>query len=79
MMTHLERITPSQIKFKIKTWNSSLCDYSDAYILVKGTMIITGTQVEENATTKQTKRGAYKRNKGVIFKNVHHLLIAQVK
>ena len=42
-------------------------------------MIITGTQVEENATGKQTKRGAYKRNKGVIFKNVHHLLIAQAK
>ena len=30
--------TNSQIKFKTLTWRSSLCDYSDAYILVSGTM-----------------------------------------
>ena len=30
----------SQIKFKNSMLRSSLCDYSDAYILVKGTMIV---------------------------------------
>ena len=32
----------SQIKFKTTMLKSSLCDYSDAYILVKGTITITG-------------------------------------
>ena len=32
----------SQIKFKTTMLKSSLCDYSDAYILVKGTLTITG-------------------------------------
>ena len=31
----------SQIKFKTTMLKSNLCDYSDAYILVKGTMTIT--------------------------------------
>ena len=30
----------SHIKFKNSMLRSSLCDYSDAYILVKGTMIV---------------------------------------
>ena len=30
----------SQIKFKTTMLKSSLCDYSDAYILVKGTIVI---------------------------------------
>ena len=30
--------TNSQIKFKTTVLKSSLCDYSDAYILVKGTI-----------------------------------------
>ena len=42
---------------------SSLCDYSDAIILVKGTITITGA--EADATARQ----ADERNKGVIFKN----------
>ena len=33
--------TNSQIKFKPSVLRSSLCDYSDAYILVKGTIIVT--------------------------------------
>ena len=41
---------------------SSLCDYADANILVKGTITITGA--EDNAA-----RLAGERNKGVIFKN----------
>ena len=48
----------------------NLCDYSDAYILVGGTMTIAG--VETDDATKQ----ADERNKGVIFKIVRHLLSA---
>ena len=32
----------SKIKFKTTTLKSSLCDYSNAYILVKGEITITG-------------------------------------
>ena len=42
---------------------SSLCDYADAYILVKGTITITG------AGNDAAARQADERNKGVIFKN----------
>ena len=42
---------------------SSLCDYSDAYILVKGKIAITGAG--DNAAARQ----ADERNKGVAFKN----------
>ena len=41
----------------------SLCDYADAYILVKGTITITG------AGNDAAARQADERNKGVIFKN----------
>ena len=40
-----------------------LCDYADAYILVKGTITITGAGDDAAA------RRADERNKGVIFKN----------
>ena len=42
---------------------SSLCDYSDAYILVKGRITITG------AGDDAAERQADERNKCVIFKN----------
>ena len=42
---------------------SSLCDYSDAYILVKGTITITGAG--DDAAARQ----ADERDKGVVFKN----------
>ena len=42
---------------------SSLCDYSDAYILLKGTITITGAG--DNAAAKQ----ADERDKGVVFEN----------
>ena len=42
---------------------SSLCDYSDAYILVKGRITINGRG--DNAAARQ----AGERNKGVAFKN----------
>ena len=42
---------------------SSLCDYSDAYILVKGAITITGTGADK--AVRQTDE----RNKQVVFKN----------
>ena len=53
----------SQIKFKTIMLKSSLCDYSDAYILVKGTITITG------AGNDAAARQADERDKVVIFKN----------
>ena len=53
----------SQIKFKTTMLKSSLCDYSDAYIPVKGTITIAG------AGNDAAARQADERNKGVIFKN----------
>ena len=53
----------SQIKFKTTMLKSSLCDYSDAYILVKGTITITG------AGNNAAAREADERDKVVIFKN----------
>ena len=41
---------------------SGLCDYSDAYILVKGTITINGDGLEVGV------RKSNERNKGVIFK-----------
>ena len=53
----------SQIKFKTTMLKSSLCDYSDAYILVKGKITITG------AGADAAPRQADQRDKGVAFKN----------
>ena len=53
----------SQIKFKTTMLKSSLCDYSDAYILVKGKITIAG------AGNDAAARQADERDKGVIFKN----------
>ena len=52
-----------QTKFKTSMLKSSLCDYSDAYILVSGTITMTGERYNNSA------RRADERNKGVIFKN----------
>ena len=52
----------SQIKFKTTMLKSSLCDYSDAYILVKGTITITGAGGDAAA------RQADGRGKSVAFK-----------
>ena len=53
----------SQIKLKTTMLKSSLCDYSDAYILVKGKITITGEGADAAA------RQADERDKGVAFKN----------
>ena len=51
----------SQIKFKTTILKSSLCDYNDAYILVKGTISINNTAAQGAAANNT--------NKKVIFKN----------
>ena len=53
----------SQIKFKTTMLKSSLCDYSDSYILVKGTITINGEGGDAAA------RQSDERDKGVAFKN----------
>ena len=51
----------SQIKFRTTMLKSSLCDYSDAYILVKGNISVTNTAAAGDAANNI--------NKKVIFKN----------
>ena len=51
------------IKFKTTKLRSNLCDYADSYILVKGTITITGAGYDADA------RQADERDKGVTFKN----------
>ena len=50
-----------QIRFKTAMLRSSLCDYSDAYILVKGNITVNNT-ADDGAAANNT-------NKKVIFKN----------
>ena len=54
-------IVNSQIKFKTTMLKSSLCDYSDGYILVKGTISVNNTAAAGAAANNT--------NKKVIFKN----------
>ena len=51
----------TQIRFKTSMLKSSLCHYSDAYILVKGTITVNNT-ADADADANNT-------NKKVIFKN----------
>ena len=50
-----------QIRFKRATLRSSLCDYSDAYILVQGNITVNNTEAEGAAANNSDKK--------VIFKN----------
>ena len=50
-----------QIKFKTSMLRSSLCDYSDAYILVKGNITVNNTAADGADANND--------NKKVIFKN----------
>ena len=56
--------TNSKIKFKTSLLKSSLCDYSDAYILVKGTITVPNTAAAAAAVNNGDKK--------VIFKNCAH-------
>ena len=72
IMTHGERVIPKvkldlKLQFKTNlmthlTTKPGLCDYIDAYILVKGTITITGAG--DNAASRQINQ----RDKGLIFK-----------
>ena len=52
------------IRFKTPMLRSNLCDSSDAYILVKGTITVTAPAVNNNANNIRDKR-----NRPIIFKN----------
>ena len=52
------------IRFKTPMLRSNLCDYSDAYILVKGTITVTIPGVNNNANSIRDKR-----NRPLILKN----------
>ena len=58
-----ETDTSNDIKFKTTMLRSNLCDYADVYIIVKGTITITGARNDDAA--KQLDEA----NKGLIFKN----------
>ena len=63
-----DRYKPSkQIRFKTSMLRSDLCDFSDAYIVVKGNII------PRKATTRDF---IDTRNRFLVFKNNSHLLIA---
>ena len=55
--------TSNDIRFKTTILRSNLCDYADAYILVKRTIAITGAG-NDDATKRADERG-----KGITFKN----------
>ena len=61
----------SNTRFKASIIRSHLCDYRDAYILVKRTITVPNTEAAGAAVNNI--------NKKVIFKIVLHLLIAQPK
>ena len=52
------------IRYKTPMLRSNLCDYSDAYILVNGTITVTAPGVNKNANNIRDKR-----NRSVILKN----------
>ena len=58
----------NQIRFKTSILRTSLCDYSDTYILVKGTITV--------ANTAAADADANNTNKKVKFKNCAPLLAA---
>ena len=63
-MNQEEHILVTILNLKLlSNLRSNLCDYADAYILVKGTITITGAGDDDAAKRLD------ERNKGVIFKN----------
>ena len=52
------------IRFKTPLLRSNLCDYSDAYILVKGTITVTAPGANNGANNIRDKR-----NRPIILKN----------
>ena len=54
------------IRFKTPMLRSNLCDYSDAYILVKGTITV-------NGVVNGAENEILRRNRPLILKKMHHL------
>ena len=52
--------TNSQILFKTTMLKSTLCDYSDAYILVKGNITVNNTAADSAAANNTNKKVIYK-------------------
>ena len=50
----------SQIKFKTTMLKSSLCDYSDAYIVVRGTISVNNTAAQGAAANNTNKKVTFK-------------------
>ena len=48
--------TGGDIKFKITMLKSSLCDYSDAYILIKGNITVNNTAAEGATANNANKK-----------------------
>ena len=61
-MNHRDK--DNQIRFTTLMLRSSLCDYSDGYILVKGTITVANTPAQGTETSNA--------NKKVIFKIARH-------
>ena len=55
--------TNSQTKFKASILRSTLCNYNDLYILIRGTETITEAEADDAGKRSD------ERNKGVIFKH----------
>ena len=60
------------IKFKTSVLQSDLCDYSDAYIVVKGTITVTGRNNDNRRNKKLTFKNKA-RFRSCISKSVTHL------
>ena len=56
-----ERYNPDgEINFKATMLRSSLCNYSDAYILVKGTITVSGGDTATRQLDKRNKQATFK-------------------
>ena len=55
-MTHVERITNSQINCKSSMQKSSLCGCGDVYILVSGTITVRNTGTAANPNNRKKKK-----------------------
>ena len=55
-------ITNKQIRFKTSVLRSDLCDYNDAYIVVKGIITVSATAGANEIRDKKNKPLAFKNN-----------------
>ena len=53
--------TKNQIRFRTSVLRTGLCDYSDAYILVKGTITVANTAAADAAANNTNKKIIFKK------------------